>query len=77
VTGFVYSPGAAMTEASAIQRSPARRQLSAALRLRLMARPWSAAQTASPMFDALHRRGTVSDAMLYAFDLLKLEGTPS
>jgi bifunctional non-homologous end joining protein LigD len=26
------------------------------------------------MFDALHRRGTVSEAMLYAFDLLALEG---
>jgi bifunctional non-homologous end joining protein LigD len=26
------------------------------------------------IFDALHRHGTVSDAMLYAFDLLELEG---
>ncbi len=26
------------------------------------------------VFDALHRRGTVSEAMLYAFDLLKLDG---
>jgi bifunctional non-homologous end joining protein LigD len=26
------------------------------------------------IFDALHRRGTVSGAMLYAFDLLELEG---
>jgi ATP dependent DNA ligase domain len=26
------------------------------------------------IFDALHRRGTVSDAMLYAFDLLELDG---
>jgi ATP-dependent DNA ligase len=26
------------------------------------------------IFDALHRRGTVSEAMLYAFDLLALEG---
>jgi bifunctional non-homologous end joining protein LigD len=26
------------------------------------------------IFDALHRRGTVSEAMLYAFDLLKLDG---
>ena len=26
------------------------------------------------IFDALHRRGTVSEAMLYAFDLLELEG---
>ena len=25
------------------------------------------------IFDALHRRGTVSEAMLYAFDLLELE----
>ena len=25
-------------------------------------------------FDALHRRGTVSEAMLYAFDLLELNG---
>jgi hypothetical protein len=24
------------------------------------------------VFDALHRRGTVSEAMLYAFDLLEL-----
>jgi bifunctional non-homologous end joining protein LigD len=26
------------------------------------------------VFDALHRRGTVSQAMLYAFDLLELDG---
>jgi hypothetical protein len=26
------------------------------------------------IFDALHRRGTISEAMLYAFDLLELEG---
>jgi bifunctional non-homologous end joining protein LigD len=26
------------------------------------------------VFDALHRRGTVRDAMLYAFDLLELDG---
>jgi bifunctional non-homologous end joining protein LigD len=26
------------------------------------------------VFDALHRHGTVSDAMLYAFDLLELDG---
>jgi bifunctional non-homologous end joining protein LigD len=26
------------------------------------------------IFDALHRRGTVSEAMLYAFDLLELGG---
>jgi bifunctional non-homologous end joining protein LigD len=26
------------------------------------------------IFDALHRRGTVSEAMLYAFDLLELNG---
>src|SRR6201985_494479 len=26
------------------------------------------------IFDALHRRGTVSEAMLYAFDLLELAG---
>jgi bifunctional non-homologous end joining protein LigD len=26
------------------------------------------------IFDALHRRHTVSEAMLYAFDLLELEG---
>jgi ATP-dependent DNA ligase len=26
------------------------------------------------VFDALHRRGTVSEAMLYAFDLLELDG---
>ena len=26
------------------------------------------------IFDALHRRGTVSVAMLYAFDLLELDG---
>jgi bifunctional non-homologous end joining protein LigD len=26
------------------------------------------------IFDALHRRGVVSDAMLYAFDLLELDG---
>jgi hypothetical protein len=26
------------------------------------------------VFDALHRRGTASEAMLYAFDLLALEG---
>jgi len=27
------------------------------------------------VFDALHRRGTVTEAMLYAFDLLELDGT--
>jgi ATP-dependent DNA ligase len=27
------------------------------------------------IFDALHRRGTVTEAMLYAFDLLELDGT--
>jgi len=26
------------------------------------------------VFDALHRRGTVTEAMLYAFDLLELDG---
>jgi bifunctional non-homologous end joining protein LigD len=26
------------------------------------------------VFDALHRRGTVSEAMLYGFDLLELDG---
>jgi bifunctional non-homologous end joining protein LigD len=26
------------------------------------------------VFDALHRRGTVSEAMLYAFDLLEFDG---
>jgi bifunctional non-homologous end joining protein LigD len=26
------------------------------------------------IFDALHRRGTVSEAMLYAFDLLEFDG---
>jgi bifunctional non-homologous end joining protein LigD len=26
------------------------------------------------IFDALHRRGTVSEAMMYAFDLLELDG---
>src|SRR3984957_2316463 len=26
------------------------------------------------IFDALHRRGTVPEAMLYAFDLLELDG---
>jgi bifunctional non-homologous end joining protein LigD len=26
------------------------------------------------VFDAVHRRGTVSDVMLYAFDLLELDG---
>jgi bifunctional non-homologous end joining protein LigD len=26
------------------------------------------------IFDALHRRGTVSEAMLYAWDLLELDG---
>jgi bifunctional non-homologous end joining protein LigD len=26
------------------------------------------------IFDALHRRGTVSEARLYAFDLLELDG---
>jgi ATP-dependent DNA ligase len=27
------------------------------------------------VFDALHRRGTVTEALLYAFDLLELDGT--
>jgi ATP-dependent DNA ligase len=26
------------------------------------------------IFDALHRRGTVTEAILYAFDLLELDG---
>jgi hypothetical protein len=26
------------------------------------------------IFDALHRRGTVTEAMLFAFDLLELDG---
>jgi bifunctional non-homologous end joining protein LigD len=26
------------------------------------------------IFDALHRRGTATEAMLYAFDLLELDG---
>jgi bifunctional non-homologous end joining protein LigD len=37
-----------------------------------MARPWSPAGVA--VFDALHRRHKVTDAMLYAFDLLELNG---
>jgi bifunctional non-homologous end joining protein LigD len=40
----------------------------------LMARRSCAGRTGSQSFDALHRRGTVSEAMLYAFDLLELDG---
>jgi ATP-dependent DNA ligase len=29
------------------------------------------------VFDALHRRGTVREAMLYAFDLLELDARTS
>jgi bifunctional non-homologous end joining protein LigD len=39
-----------------------------------MARRSCAGRTGSQSFDALHRRGTVSEAMLYAFDLLELDG---
>ena len=41
---------------------------------RSTARPASAVRMASPIFDALHRRGTVSEAMLYGFDLLEVDG---
>jgi hypothetical protein len=37
-------------------------------------RPWCAVPDGVAVFDALHRRGTVSEAMLYAFDLLELDG---
>jgi bifunctional non-homologous end joining protein LigD len=39
-----------------------------------MARRSCAGRTGSQSFDALHHRGTVSEAMLYAFDLLELDG---
>jgi hypothetical protein len=38
------------------------------------ARRWSAAPMDVAVFDALHRRGRVSDAILQAFDLLELDG---
>jgi bifunctional non-homologous end joining protein LigD len=37
------------------------------------ARPWSGADGVA-LFDALHRRGRVSEAILQAFDLLELDG---
>jgi hypothetical protein len=40
-------------------------------------RPSSPDGAAAPIavFDALHRRGTVTEAMLFAFDLLDLDGS--
>jgi bifunctional non-homologous end joining protein LigD len=44
----------------------------------LRARSFALAVVCGPdgvaIFDALHRHGTVSEAMLYAFDLLELDG---
>ncbi len=41
---------------------------------RSMARPQCAGRDGLAIFDALHRRGTVTEAMLFAFDLLELDG---
>jgi hypothetical protein len=35
---------------------------------------WVCGPDSVAIFDALHRHGTVSEAMLYAFDLLVLDG---
>jgi ATP dependent DNA ligase domain len=69
---FAYSPGAGTIGTSAIPRSRASLRSSAPGHSRSTARQSCAVLTASP--DALHRDGTVTEAMLYAFDLLELDG---
>jgi bifunctional non-homologous end joining protein LigD len=58
-----------------VSRSPA--SATCALRaksLTLDGEPCARGPDGVAIFDALHRRGTVSEAMLYAFDLLELDG---
>ena len=67
------SPAAATTGPSAIRH----RRHAATLRARSFTVDGEAVVCGSDgvaIFDALHRRGTVSEAMLYAFDLLELDG---
>ena len=69
-----YSPAAGTTGAS---RYPAIAVTAALLRARSFTLDGEAVVCGPDgvaVFDALHRRGTVSEAMLYAFDLLELDG---
>jgi bifunctional non-homologous end joining protein LigD len=58
----------------AIRRSPLPPRSCVPGRSRSTARLWSRAPMASPCSMALHRRRRATDAMLYAFDLLELNG---
>jgi bifunctional non-homologous end joining protein LigD len=61
-----------------IERYPAIARAAAKLRARSFTLDGEAAVCGPDgvaVFDALHRRGTVTEAMLYAFDLLELNGT--
>jgi bifunctional non-homologous end joining protein LigD len=60
--------------AAAIQRSPSPPPCCAPGRLRSTAKPWSAVLMASPSSTRCTGAATVTEAMLYAFDLLELDG---
>jgi ATP dependent DNA ligase domain len=67
------SPDASMTGAPDIERSPSPRLLRARS-FTLDGEAVVCGPDGVAVFDALHRRGTVSEAMLYAFDVLELDG---
>jgi hypothetical protein len=73
-TRFVYSLDADTTGAAATLRSPSPRPCCRAKSFTLDGEAVVCGPEGIAIFDALHRRGTVTEAMLYAFDLLELDG---
>jgi bifunctional non-homologous end joining protein LigD len=63
-----------MTGASAILRTPSLRPCCGPGRSTLDGEAVVCGPDGVAVFDALNRRGTVTEAMLYAFDLLELDG---
>jgi bifunctional non-homologous end joining protein LigD len=73
-TKCACSPAAATTGAPATLRLPSPRPLLRARSFTLDGEAVVCGPDGVAIFDALHRRGTVTEAMLYAFDLLELDG---
>jgi ATP-dependent DNA ligase len=72
-TWFVCSPGADSTGA-ALPGDRRHRDTAARRSFTLDGEAVVCGPDGVAIFDALHRRGTVREAMLYAFDLLELDG---
>ena len=71
---FACSPVAATTGAAAILRLPSPRLLLRPKSFTLDGEAVVCGPDGVAIFDALHRRGTITEAVLYAFDLLELDG---